>query len=208
MGGVLSGGETSSKAWTSVVHRVLPSIYKIKVAGCDFNGSGSGFRLGKWIVTNRHVVENAKTVSYVDASGRTRALHRWYSSRSDDLAIISSLDQTEPSLGLASGPAVGGDLVATGGYPLGGPQVSNRGRVIQLIPPLEPNESKTKVIETSAAILPGDSGGPLLNVDGLVVGAMFALNLENGTYLAIPAARIEALLKADHSHPEIPAECN
>jgi S1-C subfamily serine protease len=177
------------------VKSVLPSIVKINIKGCGFTGSGSGFSVGEWIVTNRHVVKDAKAISFLDSRGRKHTVVDWFYSESDDLALIAVERGLVPALRLADKDAIPGDLVATGGYPLGGPQVSSRGRVVSKSTDLAGDYSSSSFVwKTTAEILPGDSGGPMIDTRGSVVGVMFALDLVDGFELAIPLSRLKAVL--------------
>jgi S1-C subfamily serine protease len=196
IGGGLSGGQVSSKVWESTVKAVLPGIVKINIDGCGFTGSGSGFRIGNWIVTNRHVVDEARQLEFEDYKHRMHSATKWLFSTTDDLALIRIEQETVlPALHLGTKDSTPGDLVATGGYPLGGPQVSERGHLVRKVKEYElSNSSATFVWETTAPILPGDSGGPMLDKRGQVVGIMFAVNNENNYTLAIPLSRIRATI--------------
>ena len=140
------------------------------------------------------MVEEANEISFLDSRGRKHTVANWFYSESDDLALIAVERGLVPALRLAHEDAIPGDLVATGGYPLGGPQVSSRGRVVSKTTDFGDYSSSTFVWKTTAEILPGDSGGPMIDTRGYVVGVMFALDLVDGFELAIPVSRLKAVL--------------
>jgi S1-C subfamily serine protease len=81
------------------------------------------------------------------------------------------------------------------GYPLGGPLTVGRGRVLKMTP--DPGGSGPAEIEASVDILPGNSGGPLVDTRGQVVGIVRAIDLADGSALAIPDAQIKVLLSGN-----------
>ncbi len=197
LGGGLSGGAVSDAEWADTVKAVLPGIVKIDVNGCGFTATGTGFALKDWIITNRHVVDGAKSLSFTDSKGKKHNVATWRYSEYDDIAILARTEGILPALRLSPKDGISGDLVATGGYPLGGPQVSNRGRLVAKSTDLvDPKSSKSFVWKTTAEVLPGDSGGPMINTSGEVVGVVFALDLVEDYKLAIPVSRLQILLKS------------
>jgi S1-C subfamily serine protease len=133
------------------------------------------------VLTNRHVVEGETSMTVtVPASGRTYAAHVVGVATNTDVAVV----QMDGASGLAtvrtasSGVSVGDDVVGVGnaggdgGTPSAAPgQVTG---VDQSITATDQGGSDpeylTGLIETDAAIQPGDSGGPLLNTSDQVVG--------------------------------------
>ena len=192
LGSTLSGGKVSEEAWAKKIAKILPSIVRIKVEGCGFEATGTGFVLDGLIVTNRHVIEDAKEMVAVDANGKHIDISAWHFSTTEDIAILTPQSSLPKGLRFAAEEGISGDLVATGGYPLGGPQVSNRGRLVSKVTGafLE-TRSETFVWSTNAEVLPGDSGGPLLDRNGDVIGVVYAMDLETGLNLAIPLSRLK-----------------
>lgn len=146
---------------------------------CGQNQSGSGFVVAKdRIVTNAHVVagvsEPVVEVPGIGAySGRVV-----YFDPSNDLAVIavSGLDAAPVSLG-ATLPE-GSDAVFDG-YPLGGPFQSGSARVervteVTINDIYGKNPHIMQVYQLAAHVQSGNSGGPLLSVNGIVVGVVFA----------------------------------
>ncbi len=140
-------------------------------------GAGSGIVYdleNGYIITNAHVVEGASVVKVALAdSDKTRPARVLGRSQCDDLAVLQ-VDNTEglaaAALGDSSAARVGADVVALG-YPLsfdlGNDLSVNVGNISQLNAQLGKFQDLIKV---DAAINHGNSGGPLVNASGEVVG--------------------------------------
>jgi S1-C subfamily serine protease len=139
--------------------------------------AGSGFVLSKdgYIVTNNHVVDGATDITVTLDDGTTEKATVVGADPRADLAVlhIDRTDLTPLSLGDSDKTQVGDQVVAIGNaLDLGaeptvtGGLISAKGRTIT-----EPNGSVlVDLIQTDAAISPGNSGGPLLDMTGHVVG--------------------------------------
>ena len=142
----------------------------------DDNGQssfGSGFVIGTGqIATNHHVIEGI-------ASGTVRVVGETTSSPINsllaidpgrDLAIIQATGVTASSLALGDSDAVQiGQTVYAAGNPRGLTGTFSEG-IISAIRPEGINLVAGKVLQMTAAISPGSSGGPVLNADGAVIG--------------------------------------
>jgi putative serine protease PepD len=190
-GGSLSGGTVDQRDWLNAIEEIKSAVVKIEVTGCQSSGSGSGFIIDRWLVSNRHVLEGASSASF-KRNGRLEVISKWYLSSTDDLALSPlSPSDLQGSLELGENDPIPGDLVAAAGFPWGGPEVSSFGRILS-----ENSEggasSLSYVIETNLDIHPGNSGGPLLDAGGHVVGVMFAIDTSTNSSLAIPLSRLVA----------------
>lgn len=205
-GGGLSGESITDSEWTNIINTTLNSVVKVEVETCDGSGSGSGFRIGNWIVTNRHVVEDAIRVDLKTLDQKYFQVKSWYPSLEDDLALLELPPSSIPPLQSASTDAIPGDLVALVGYPLGGGQDVRRGRIFDIEEPKE-QDSKTFIFSVTAEALPGDSGGPAINAQGQVIGVTYAINLIESRALVVPVSRVRELLQ---SRPDkaTPKECS
>ena len=182
-------------------------------------GSGSGFvydREGR-IVTNYHVVEGAAQLQVTFTDGEVRDARLVGADPSNDLAVLevtSGAGDPDPLvLGDSDALEVGRFVVAIG-HPFGLDQtlttgvVSGLGRVIE-----SPDQGFIgEIIQTDAAINQGNSGGPLLDLDGRVVGVNSAIVSPTGTSAgigyAIPAttlARVvpELIRNGRYPHPHL-----
>ena len=151
------------------------------------HGIGSGFivRSDGYIVTNNHVVENARQLQII-----LRDQAKKYDARvvgtspEDDIAVLKIDAQNLPSLGWGDSSALKvGQLAIAIGSPLGQQNSVTKGvisalhRSIQVPDPSSPGgtENILNAIQTDAQINPGNSGGPLLNSLGQVIGVSFAI---------------------------------
>jgi serine protease Do len=183
----------------NVVARVLPAVVNVttdvfqptnEVSGQQAQGVGTGFivRSDGVIVTNCHVVEHASRIT-VSTSAQDPAQYQARVIGGDcehDLAVLKVSASNLPTVTLGDSDALRlGQRVVALGYALaleGGPTVtsgivSSLDRTIQAQDPgcdptTCPNGSRTysDVIQTDAAINHGNSGGPLVNMRGQVVG--------------------------------------
>lgn len=168
-------------------------------------GSGSGFFYDDQghIVTNYHVVENAEELQVTLADGRSMPAQITGIDPSDDLAVIQvdieSADVPVISIGDSTNLQVGQFVVAIGNpFGLKGTLtfgvISSLGRVIE-----SPNQRFIgEIIQTDTAVNPGNSGGPLLNLAGEVVGVNSAILSPSGASagigFAIPARTVQRVV--------------
>ena len=187
------GDEITDAEWKVVVAKVLPSIVHIIGHGCGENWTGSGFSVGNYLVTNEHMVHNMKSLEIITPKNGTFVATSWLYSKADDLALIDISNHPIAALPLAAQDSITGDSIATGGYPGGGPQVSERGILVSKeIGPV--GDSLTFVWLTTANVHAGDSGGPMISVKGTVAGVMYAVEQDNTHTIAIPVSRLRATL--------------
>lgn len=137
----------------------------------DREGSGTGiiFHEDGWIVTNAHVVESASAIRVRAPDRGELAAQLFGVSPCDDLAVIKvpGAGFKKAVFGDSNNLNPGEDVIAIG-YPLGRPDISvTRGVVSRLHETLDQLQD---LIQTDASVNPGNSGGPLLNMKGEVVG--------------------------------------
>ena len=181
---------TTLPSISGLVKRVNPTVASISVESVtrgvffDFNdeGAGSGvvIRDDGYIVTNYHVVQNADEIAVSLPSGDTYTAKVVGQDLITDLAVIK-VDNEDPlpTADLVSSDAVNvGDWVVAVGNSLalkGGPTVtlgiiSAKGRTIDT-----QHGVLYDMIQTDAAINDGNSGGPVVNMDGEVIGISTAI---------------------------------
>ena len=182
-----------------------PSVVSILTEG----GSGTGFFVdgdGN-IVTNYHVVQGATTVTVGLSDGSTVEGRVQGFDNANDLAVV----RVDPS-GLAIRPVrlgdsdalIVGEPVAAIGHPFGLERTLTTGIVSatgRTRPPLlDGGRSQRGLIQTDAAVNPGNSGGPLINAAGEVVGvnasAESPVRGSVGTNFAVPVNLISRFLPA------------
>jgi len=139
-----------------------------KSRGTGFNIDAEGL-----IVTNAHVVNNSEAVQVRFSQGNTYISTKWITFPEVDLALIKIEGKSLPKLDLAENRAVNpGDRVIIIGNPLGFPFMVSKGKVsgyTLLNNWLEP------ILEIEGFIYKGNSGSPVINSEGEVIGIVFAV---------------------------------
>jgi S1-C subfamily serine protease len=168
-----------------VVNAVQPSIVTVFTArdagsGATGGGVGSGviYRSDGVVLTNNHVVEGATRVEVAFADGR-RVPGRVAATDSDtDLAVIRVDRKGLPAATFASGLPQVGALAIVLGSPLGFEKTVTAGIVSGLHRQIPGSASQTRalvdLIQTDAAISPGNSGGAIVDDSGRVLGISVA----------------------------------
>ncbi|HYI65567.1 MAG TPA: trypsin-like peptidase domain-containing protein [Candidatus Limnocylindrales bacterium] len=190
-----------SSAVIEAVDKVTPTVVTIQTAGGGLlgaaSGTGSGFIYDPdgWILTNRHVVEDASELQVVLNDGRQFSGEVYGIDTLTDLAIVkidatglpvapigTSADLKPGQLAIAIGNPLGYENTVTTGV------VSGLGRQIQASDASQTSsEQLNNLIQTDAAINPGNSGGPLVNSAGQVIGVNTAVNADaQGVGFSIP----------------------
>jgi 2-alkenal reductase len=179
-------------------------------SGSQVQGSGFIYDASGYIVTNNHVVENATSINVAFFNGTTVQAEPVGRDVYSDLAVIKVDTLPEQSTPLRIGDStqlmVGEPVYAIGNpFGLRGSMtagiVSQLGRVIRLgdlgVPEPWGRYSIADLIQFDAAVNPGNSGGPLLNGIGEVVGVTFAIETieEVEAFIGIGYAIPSAILK-------------
>ncbi len=169
---------------TEVFRTILPSLVYIRTEGneqaSEAQGIGTGviIRDDGMVLTAHHVVQGARRIIVTFADG-TESSAKLVSAMPNDLAVLQAEKGPElivPAV-LAGGATVGDETFAVGN-PLGLTASLSAGVISGLnrtIPPRANREALTNLIQFDAAVNPGNSGGPLLNRDGQVIGIVTAL---------------------------------
>jgi len=157
-------------------------------------GAGSGFIYTKdgYIITNRHVVENATDVQVTLLDGRVFTAKVVGTDANTDIAVIKISPKDGKPLPVSrigdSDHLQVGDWVLALGNPLGlqftvtAGIVSAKGRSIGILRNQNNQAALEAYIQTDASINPGNSGGPLVNLLGQVVGINSAIISSTGEY--------------------------
>ncbi len=166
----------------TIYRRDAPGVVFIRARitenGQTGDASGSGFVIGRGgsIVTNAHVVGDAKTVSVKFSDSKVATARVAGTDPSTDLALLlvdpAGLDLRALKLGSSKDVEVGDPALAIGN-PFGLERTLTTGvisAVARQIPSLQAGFAIGGVLQTDAAINPGNSGGPLLDARGNVIG--------------------------------------
>ena len=176
-----------SRAVIGVVERAGPATVSIEVGGNRIGGgAGSGFVVTPdgYVMTNSHVVHGAKNIRVRSSDGETAEAHVVGDDPATDLAIVridaAALSPTSPlpylSIDGSLTPRVGQLAVAIGN-PLGFESTVSTGVISALGRSLrgKGNRLIDGVIQHTAPLNPGNSGGPLLDGAGRVIGVNTAI---------------------------------
>jgi S1-C subfamily serine protease len=166
--------------------------------GHPTQGIGSGIILTDdgFILTNRHVIEGARTLTVALHTGELVSARLIRASDGNDLALvkISRIGLMPASIGSSRALEVGQTAIAIGS-PLGTYTetvtrgiVSGLGREVTVTDEITGSPATLRnLIQTDAAINPGNSGGPLLDASGAVIGINTAVStVAQGLGFAIP----------------------
>ncbi|HSV19423.1 MAG TPA: Do family serine endopeptidase [Casimicrobiaceae bacterium] len=156
-------------------------------------GVGSGFIVSPdgYIVTNAHVVDGANEVTVRLTDRREFTAKVIGADKRTDIALIKIDGKNLPALDLSAPPPVKrGEWVIAIGSPFGFENSVSAG-IVSGVHRALPGGQMTPFIQTDVAVNPGNSGGPLLNSAGQVVGVNSQIYSRSGGYMglsfAIPA---------------------
>jgi S1-C subfamily serine protease len=166
--------------------RILPSLVIIttKRADEEDDSLGTGFIVNAAgaVMTANHVIADATSIQLTYADGSTAQAEVLVSEPSNDTALLmgDSLPEVIVPAVLGGGTQVG-DVAFAVGHPLGLTASMSEGVVSGLDRSIPVNDIVLEgLIQFDAAVNPGNSGGPLLNRDGQVIGVVTALANPNG----------------------------
>ena len=175
--------DSYSKTIAAVVNRVAASVVNIRVAAQDGRvGGGSGFIIAGdgFILTNSHVVRGARELEVTLHDGRAFPAALIGTDPDTDLGVIriDAPDLQHARFADSSAIRVGQIAVAVGS-PYGFQQTVTAGIVSALGRSMRAESGRLmdEIIQTDAALNPGNSGGPLLNSAGEVIGVNTAVIL-------------------------------
>jgi len=188
-----------SRAVVDVVDAVTPSVVSIRIVaenrrGDTGEGAGSGFVVAPdgFVVTNDHVVERAKSVTVVFTDGREFEARVVGTDPATDLAVLRVPDGglVPVTIGDSQQLRVGQMAIAIGN-PLGFQSTVSAGVISALGRNLRGQSGRLieNVIQTDVALNPGNSGGPLVDSRGRVIGVNTAMiRMAQGLCFAIPSS--------------------
>ncbi|NYE45718.1 putative serine protease PepD [Spinactinospora alkalitolerans] len=172
-----------------VAQRVSPSVVSIQGSGPQSSGNGSGFVIeNDYVLTNNHVAAalEGQGIEVVYSDGHTTTAGVVGAAPSSDLAVLQvrdPIDVTPLAFG-DSDQATVGDTVIAIGAPLGLEGTVTTGIISAVNRPVTVGESGEETyinaVQTDAAVNPGNSGGPLVDDQGRVIGVNSAIATMGG----------------------------
>jgi S1-C subfamily serine protease len=200
------GAEPIQLAADAETRRVEMLTLRIRNISCGQGTTGSGFAVNAHtLITNRHVIAGAAALQADTWDGQTIDLDvsQAETGRLVDIGAIHVAQSLPVAATTGPEPAVGAAVTAVG-YPLGGALTITHGKVLAYLDgnTLDPSIAfNGQVMEVSAPVKHGNSGGPLLDSQGRLVGVVFAAQLgttytaSSGITYALPLNSIDALLQ-------------
>jgi serine protease Do len=164
--------------------RGIPGLRMPQQGAQPFRGQGSGFIISSdgMILTNAHVVRDAKQVTVKLNDRREFSAQVLGSDPVTDIAVLKVDAKGLPTVQLGDSRQVQvGDYVLAIGAPYGFEQSASQGIVSAKGRSL-PGESVVPFIQTDAAVNPGNSGGPLFDASGRVIGVNAQIFSQSGGF--------------------------
>lgn len=210
--------DNSSKVFSGLYLNVSDSVVSIKVQTETGDGQGSGFVYDDngHIVTNQHVIDGATDIEVVFSNGDRVSSTLVGADKYSDIAVLKVSDMPD-RMGFSARPLelsdssklVPGQQVVAIGNPFGLAGsithgiVSATGRLLST----RGGYSIPNVVQTDAPLNPGNSGGPLLNMRGEVVGVNRAKEGDNVGF-AVPSNKVKKVAdslieEGEYHHPWI-----
>ncbi len=201
-----SGSMTPGQVYAKNVHAVIVVDALIETSAGYGESMGSGFFISAdgYAVTNYHVIEGATEVAVITHDGEVLQAQIVGSDATNDVALLKVEGDNFPYATIGSSDAlVVGDQVAAIGTPLGEltasmtvGYISAKDRIV------DTDGTVINMLQTDAAINSGNSGGPLFNMNGEVVGiitAKYSGNSSSGVSIeglgfAIPVDDVDRIL--------------
>lgn len=163
------------------------------------SGFGSGFIISNdgFIVTNAHVIEGAESILVSLPDQRQFDAQVIGSDERTDIAVLKVNATGLPALEMGDSKNLKvGQWVLAIGSPFGFEYTATQGIVSALARSL-PSDSYVPFIQTDVAVNPGNSGGPLFDLDGRVIGVNSQIFSRSGGYMglsfAIPANTVRSV---------------
>ncbi len=159
----------------SIYQKVIPSVVSITAVSGSTKSTGTGIILSSdgYIVTNYHVVSDAQTVTVLLTSEEEYTTISVGGDETSDLAVlkINATGLTPAEFGSSDTVQVGDSVVAIGdplGIELRGTMTD--GIICGIQRDVHVGDRTMTLIQTNAALNSGNSGGPLVNMSGQVIG--------------------------------------
>ena len=199
-------GADGALSLQEIYKKCIGSVVSITASAQSGKSSGTGIVLSAdgYLITNHHVIENAQVIAVQTSDDRQFQASIIGSDEASDLAVLK-VDATDlqPAEFGDSGKLAVGDRVVAIGDPLGAQLrgTMTSGIVSAINRDLEVNDRTMTLIQTDAALNNGNSGGPLINEYGQVIGIntmklrSYYSTTAEGLGFAIPMAVAKPILE-------------
>lgn len=188
---------------SAVVQQLHSSVLKIRgtASSCSRALEGTGFVIApQRVMTNAHVVAGTDETSVETSQGRLSARVVYFDPEVD-LAVLAVPRLHASPLALATDPAKSGDSAIVLGYPLDGPYTATAARIrneITLQGPdiYDAHTVRRDVFTIRAQVRSGNSGGPLVDPSGAVIGVVFGASVEDAdTGFTLTAKQVRSVVQ-------------
>jgi len=210
------------REFTALVNRVLPSVVSIEAIPVDSvdpriqmlrfllggnepgaRPSGSGVIVSQngHVVTNLHVVNNARAVHVQLADGRTLPAKFVGADGPSDIALLKIEADGLAPLPFGDSDKVNvGQMVFAVGNPLGLQETVTQG-IVSAKGRRALSEAANEFFQTDAAVNPGNSGGPLVNLEGEIIGINNSISPQGqGIGFSIPSNTVRRVFESIRDH--------
>ncbi len=186
---------TTTTAPSRTVPRASVAGATVRIDGesCTERWVGSGFVVDHdqdpatppVVITNRHVVAGSTHLTVTTSTGARLTVEGVTQARYVDLALVAVSGPVPAALAVAPDSRPGAH-VSLVGHPLGGGLDTRHGTVVDYV--RNPRLGSTgQIMRLDAWVRPGNSGGPVLDADGDVIGVVYAVEIATHEGLALPA---------------------
>jgi S1-C subfamily serine protease len=178
----------------SAERRARRLTVRVRNVSCLGVGVGSGFAIARNVlVTNRHVLAGAELVEVSTWDGRTLPASAAEVGVLGDLGL-AYVEGALPQVGSYGRTPEPGDEVTVVGYPGGEELTLSTGTVVDLRRG-DAHGIPGRIMRLTSRVVPGNSGGPVLDRRGKVAGVVYAYELGTGLALAIPVDTLRRLAR-------------
>ncbi len=183
--------------------------FQMQPHAVPMRGEGSGFIVSPdgYIITNAHVVDGANQVTVKLTDRREFTAKVIGTDKRTDIALLKIAATNLPAVDLSNPPGVKpGQWVIAIGSPFGFENSVSAG-IVSGVHRALPGGQMTPFIQTDVAVNPGNSGGPLVNASGQVVGVNSQIYSRSGGFMglsfAIPAKVAENVAQQLKAHGRV-----
>jgi S1-C subfamily serine protease len=187
----------------SAERRARRLTVRVRNVSCLGVGVGSGFAIASDVlVTNRHVLSGAETIEVSTWDGRTLPATAAEVGVLGDVGI-AYVEGRLPQVGSYGTTPRPGDEVTVVGYPGGEELTLSPGTVVD-VRPGGGHGIPGRIMRLTSRVVPGNSGGPVLDRRGKIAGVVYAYELTTGLALAIPVDTLRRLAQKGGYEPVPP----
>jgi serine protease Do len=191
----MNPGDLLKPSLEALLDRIRPVLVVVQNGR---RGAGAGLLVGNGLVlTSYHVIVRMHSIKVIldDDTSYEATIH--FRDPERDLALLGIPASGHPIAVISARDPKPGEMVFAFGHPWGQRSVVTGG-VLSAVTKAHTRKGEFPVLRTDARLAPGNSGGPLLNAAGEVIG-LNAMIFGGDQNIAIPASVIRSFLEKEHS---------